>query len=160
MSIRSLRERIIQTLCYEFGGLLLAAPAYALVFGRQTSDSLLLVLALSVTAMLWAGIHNTVFDYIDLKCTGRVASDRSMACRVMQAVSYEVTCVAFTMPIVMWLGGYTVLEAIVVNVGFTLFYTAYGFVFHHVFDWFRPVKVAIVLPAAEQAPTRQYQNAA
>lgn len=150
MSLRSLRERIIQTLSYEAGGLLLAAPAYALVFGKAAHESFILVAAMSITAMAWAGLHNTLFDVAEMKLSARVASDRAHGWRAVHALSTEATSVLVTLPVIMWLGGYGFWAALVVDIGFTLFYAAYGYGFHWLFDWLRPVRH--VRPVAEAPP--------
>ena len=79
MALRTLRERIIQTLCYEAGGLALAAPAYALVFGGSVTESALFIAVLAVVCMAWAAIHNTLFDLTEFRVFHRLASDRPQA---------------------------------------------------------------------------------
>lgn len=139
MALRSFRERVLQTLCYEAGGLLLVAPAYALVMGRGGGESFRLMAALSVAVMLWSPIHNTVFDWIDLRLTGRLASDRAHGLRMVHAVSHEATSVVVTLPVLIWIGGHSLLGALVVDAALTLAYTAYAYLFHLLYDRLRPV---------------------
>lgn len=142
MSIRSARERFYQTLAFEAGGIVVVAPLYSLMFGRGAEDSLTVLVSLSLAVMLWAPLHNTVFDIADLRYSGRVASARPHRLRLIQALSQELTVLLVTLPLIMALGGHGFREALLLDICLTLFYTAYAYVFHLVFDWLRPVRSA------------------
>ena len=139
MVLRSFRERIIQTVAYEVGGMLLAAPIYAMVFGGAADASLLLMATLSMAELIWSPIHNILFDLADRALAGRVASDRPHAWRVVHAVSTEATSAVLTVPILITLGGRTLGQALAVDIGLTLLFTLYAFAFHLAFDRLRPV---------------------
>ena len=143
MPIRSARERIYQTLAYEAGGLALAVPLYGLVFGQSTQNSFLLMASLSLAVMLWTPLHNTLFDILDLKTTGRLASERSQGLRVIQALSMETSSLFVTLPLIIALSGSGLAQALMAELGLTLFYATYGYVFHIVFDRLRPVAPAL-----------------
>ena len=157
MALRTLRERIIQTLCYEAGGLALAAPAYALLFGVKVTESALFIAVMSIACMAWAAIHNTLFDLTEFRIFHRLASDRPQAWRVVHALSNDLSSTLVTLPIVMWFGGFGFWAALAVDVGFTTFYAAYTYVFHIVFDWLRPMrhKVQLVAPQPPQLANDQ-----
>ena len=144
MALRSLRERAIQTLAFEAGGLALAAPLYWLIFGGDAEDSLALVAAVSVAVLTWSPIHNTAFDWVEWRLARRVASDRPVRLRAVHALRHEATAMIVSLPVIVWLGDHGWLEAIAVDVGLTLFYTAYAYVFHIVYDRWRPVTIATV----------------
>ncbi len=139
MSLRSARERLYQTLAFEAGGLVMAAPLYSLLFGQGAQDSLTVLVSLSLAVMLWTPLHNTLFDLADLKWSGRVASARPHRLRLIQALSQEVSVLVVTLPLIMVLGGHGLKEALLIDLGLTLFYAAYAYIFHIVFDWLRPV---------------------
>ena len=153
--LRNLRERFIQTLAYEAGGLLLVTPIYALVAGKKAAESFTLMVALSVLVMIWSPIFNTLFDWVEGRTTGRSASDRPHRLRLLHAALLEVTSVVVTLPAVMWLGGHDFLSALAIDVGLTLAYAAYAYVFHFSFDKLRPVTT---MPAAVSvlATTEQF----
>ena len=148
MTIRNFRERAIQTLCFEIGGLLVVAPGYAILSGASASESVTLLVVLSIALMLWSPIHNTLFDIVDFRVTSRVASDRTHRLRVLHAVSHEVTSIFVTLPLIMYLGDYGFWQALVVDLGLSLAYTAYAYIFHVVFDRLRPV----VVPQEHRVP--------
>jgi uncharacterized membrane protein len=139
MRLRSPRERSVQTLCYEAGGLLLPVPLYLFYSGQETGAGALLMLALSGAVMIWSPAHNTIFDWADLRLSGRVASDRPQAWRVVHAISHEVTTVVVTLPILIWMGGHGLREALLLDLGLTLLYALYAYGFHLVYDRLRPV---------------------
>ncbi len=139
MTLRSPRERFIQTLCFEIVGLFLSVPLYVLVTGGGAGEGTLLMAAIALAVMLWSPLHNTVFDWADFRMSGRVASDRPHVWRMVHAISHEVTVVAVTLPILIWLGGFSLGQALATNIGLTVLYTVYAFGFHLVYDRLRPV---------------------
>jgi uncharacterized membrane protein len=140
MRLRSPRERLIQTLCYEAGGLMLSVPLYLLYSGHEAGDGAMLMLALSAAVMLWSPLHNTIFDWTDLRLSGRVASDRPQGWRIVHAISHEATTVIVTLPIIVWLGGHGWGEALLLDMGLTLLYAVYAYGFHLLYDRIRPVR--------------------
>lgn len=146
--MRSWRERVIQTLSYELGALLIAAPLYQWVFSVSAGESLQLLVTLSVAVMLWSPLHNTVFDWLDARWFDRVASDRHGVSRWVHAFSHEISTLVVTLPLIVWIGGYSWFDALWLDLGLTLFYTAYAWVFHWCFDRLRPIRA----PRANTAP--------
>ena len=96
--LRNARERVLQTLLFEAGGLLLVTPLVAWVTGAHAGESLLLLVALSVAVMLWAAIYNTVFDRLEARIAGRVASARPHRLRMLHALGLEVSSVLGHLP--------------------------------------------------------------
>jgi len=139
MALRSARERACQTLAYEIGGLAIAAPLYSLIFGSGAGEGFALVAALALAVMIWSPIHNTVFDWIEWRMTGRVASDRPHRWRVVHAITHEATSLVVTVPVILWLTDHGIVGALLVDLGLTLFYAGYAYVFHLAYDRLRPV---------------------
>jgi S-adenosylmethionine decarboxylase len=147
LALRSWRERALQTLCFEVGGLVVASPIYSAFTGKGKEESILLVLILSIIVSLWAAFHNSVFDYIDIRLTGRIASDRPHKARIFQATSQELTSMLVTLPVIMVIGGHGFIEALTIDVGLTIIYTVYAYLFHMVYDHVRPVQTGIAASA-------------
>jgi uncharacterized membrane protein len=139
VTIRSLRERIFQALCYEAGGIVIVTPAYGLIFGRPAPESLALIVALSIAFMIWASVYNTIYDIIEFRLARRVASDRPHLWRGAHAILHDVTGMIVTIPIILMMTDHGFWTAVAIDVGLTLFYTAYAYVFYLAFDWWRPV---------------------
>lgn len=137
--IRSVRERVIQTLGFEAGGLLLVAPLYALATGSGASESFGLIFVLALVVMAWAALYNTAFDVVEHRLTGRLASDRPERWRVAHAIGHEATAVVVTWPVIVWLTGLSWWAALLADLALTLVYAAYAYGFHKVYDRWRPV---------------------
>jgi uncharacterized membrane protein len=142
MTLRSPRERVLQTAAFEIGGLMLVTPAFVAITGHSSGEGLLLLVVLSVTAVLWSPLHNTVFDWADWQLNRRLASDRPHRLRIVHAISHEASMVCVTLPIVMLLGGLDLGAAIAVEIGLTLAYTGWAYLFHLGYDRLRPMQAA------------------
>lgn len=139
MTLRSPAERLFQTVMFEAFGLVLAVPVYRLVTGASAGEGTGVLIAVTLAVLVWSALHNAVFDAVEWRLTGRVASDRPQGMRVIHALSHEGTAVAVSLPILLVLGGLGLGEALTMNVGLTAVYTAYAFAFHRAYDWWRPV---------------------
>jgi uncharacterized membrane protein len=89
--------------------------------------------------MAWSPLHNSVFDWLDERSTGRTASERPHGLRLVHALSQEVSSTLVTLPLVMWIGHFDFWQALGVEISLTLFYAAYAYVFHIIYDRARPV---------------------
>ncbi len=141
---RSGAERLSQTLLFEAGGLIFAVPLYEAVFGRTSGDALTLLVALTVAVLIWTPLHNTAFDAIEYRLTGRAASDRPHRLRLLHAVSHEVTPIVITLPMILSIGQHSLSDAVAVNLGLTLFYVAYAYVFYLIYDRLHPLAMPAV----------------
>jgi uncharacterized membrane protein len=140
MAIRSARERLLQTVLYEVGGLAIAMPAYVAISGQSGGEGLVFLVALSVAVMIWSPLHNTLFDLWDWRWNARIASDRPQGLRLIHALTHETTTMIVTLPLVMWLGGYGFWQALLVDLGLSAAYAVWAYLFHVTYDRIRPVR--------------------
>ena len=138
-AIRSGRERLIQTLWFEALGLAIVSPMLAHFAGASMGESLMLLITLSATMMAWAGLYNTVFDLIELRCTGRAASARPYGLRIAHTIGFEVAAALVTWPLIVALTTLGWIEALAADIDLTLTYALYGYLFHLGFDRLRPI---------------------
>lgn len=138
--LRSARERAIQTLAFEGLGLLLVAPLYAAVSGSGGGESFAVVAAVSVAVMLWAALYNTLFDGVEWRLTGRVASDRPHRLRTLHAVGLELSSVVVTTPLIWALTDLGWWGALAADLGLAAAYAAYGYLYFWAYDRLRPVR--------------------
>jgi uncharacterized membrane protein len=153
MSLRSPRERALQTLAFETGGLLVATPLYALIFGAAPAESFLLLAVIAAAELIWTPTHNALFDLAEWRLARRVASDRPHALRVVHAFSCEITAMVVSLPVIMLIGGHGFWAALAIDFGLSALYILYGYVFHLGYDRLRPVARPAVRPVAHPAPT-------
>jgi uncharacterized membrane protein len=138
--LRPFAGRVRQALAYEAGALLIATPLYALIFGAGSASSFILVAAVAVTCLIWAPFHNMLFDWADLRLTGRLASDRPHRLRFLHAASHEVTSIIASTPVIMWAGGHGFWVALGIDMGLTLGYAAYAYAFYLAYDRLWPMR--------------------
>jgi uncharacterized membrane protein len=93
----------------------------------------LLTLMISLVAMIWNMIFNSLFDRIERHW--RLA--RTMAMRVVHAAAFEAGLVAIVVPLVAWWLDMSLLEALILDIGLLLFFLPYTFVFNLVYDKLR-----------------------
>ena len=137
--VRSWRERIHQTLCFEVGGLLVVSPLFAWASGATLGSSVQLLLALSLLVTVWTAVFNAGFDHLEWRCCRRVASDRPHAWRLVHAVALEATAVIVSCPAIVALTDLGWSAALVADLGLTLAYAVYGYAFHRLYDRWWPV---------------------
>jgi uncharacterized membrane protein len=152
--IRTWRERVAQTLWYEGIGLLLVSPLYAWASGSGGSESLMLLATLSLVVMAWAALYNTLFDLVERRCTGRVASDRSRGVRTVHAIGLESSAVLLTCPVILVMTNSSLAAALLANLGLTAIYAVYGYAFHWAYDRLRPVDSAAAERVCAEGPRR------
>jgi uncharacterized membrane protein len=141
MALRSMRERAYQTLAYEFFGLVLIAPLISAAIGLSGGESVMLLVWVALACMVWSPLHNIAFDWAEWNLAKRVASDRPQGWRIVHAASHEATSVVVTTPLIMLISGLGMLDALALDLGLTVAYTAYAYVFHMAYDWYRPVGI-------------------
>ena len=140
--VRRGRERLIQTLWLEVGGVLIVAPLFARLTAASLGDSLIALVALSGAVMCWSALFNTVFDRLEFRFAHRVASDRPPAWRLLHTLAHELSAVVVSWPLIVALTPLGWGPALVADVGLTLAYAVYGFLFHLGFDRVRPIRSA------------------
>lgn len=153
MSIRSGRERLLQTLCCEVGGMLVASPIHSLTFSVDLETSLALFSTLAVSIVAWSCAHNAIYDAVEWRLFRQLASDRSIRSRLLHAVSHEGTTILFSLPMIMHLGGHSLMEALVLDLSLTLIDVGYTYAFHVAYDRLRPVRKTAPRPVRSRPPT-------
>jgi uncharacterized membrane protein len=148
--LRSARERVMQTLWFECIGLLLVVPLYAAAAGAGMRESFSMVAVVSLVVMAWSAIFNTVFDIIEWRWTGRVASHRPHRLRSLHALLHELTAMVVSCPVIYAMTPLGWGQALLADLGLTLAYAAYAYVFHLGYDRLRPVRPAAPAARGEQ----------
>ena len=138
-TVRSVRERVVQTLWFEGLGLLVVSPLFAYCAGTSAGESLTTLVVLSIAVMTWSALYNTAFDLTETHCSGRLASDRPAALRILHTVGQEATATVVTWPLIVALTPLGWTDALAADLGLTLAYAVYGYIFHLGFDRVRPV---------------------
>lgn len=140
--LRSGRERLLQTLAYEAGGLLLVTPLFAQASASGLGDSFVLLAILSVVVMGWAAVFNTAVDRLEAQHRRRSACQRPPSARLAHALALEGGAVLLTWPIIHAFSDLSWWASLGADLALTAAYAVYGYAFHLVFDRLRPISAA------------------
>jgi uncharacterized membrane protein len=92
--------------------------------------------------MAWSAIFNTVFAFLEWRHTGRAASERSGGLRALHALLHKLTAVVVSCPVIHAMTPLGWGDTLQTNLGLTLVYTVYGYLFHLGVDRLRPMRTS------------------
>ena len=130
--MRTMRDRIRHSILFELLGLALMTPLGALAFDMPMHDIGVIGVGSATLAMLWNYIYNYGFDHIMLRLRGTTA--KTLAIRVIHAVLFEVGLLIALMPLIALYLGISLVQALIMDMAFALFYMVYAFVFNLTYD--------------------------
>lgn len=129
----SVKERIYHSLLFELTALLLLVPLGSLVSGADLSHLIWVAIALSLTAMLWNYLYNLLFD----KLAGENRLERKLAMRITHGVLFEAGLLVVAIPVIMWALQLSLVEALLLDLGFIIFYLLFAIAFNWCYDILR-----------------------
>lgn len=132
-SKKSFGERILHAIGFEALAVLISAPAAAWLLNKSIFEMGTLAILLSTTAMVWNIIYNTTFDR--LWPVSRIA--RTMKVRVCHALGFEGGFILIGLPIAAGWLGISLLDALMLEVGFFLFFLPYTIAYNLLYDTLR-----------------------
>lgn len=130
--MRTTGDRIRQAVSFEVIGLLISVPLAAFAFGYSLEKTGVLGLIGATLATMWNYLFNLGFDHALKRLTG--STRKSFKLRLLHALSFETGLLMAFLPIIAWWMGIGLLEALLVDVSFALFYLVYAFVFTWCYD--------------------------
>lgn len=135
---KSIKERFFHALGFEVLALAICAPLGAWLLGYSLAKIGLLTLVISLMAMLWNMVFNTLFD----RAQRRMGFKRTVTARVVHALLFEVGLILAVVPLAAWWLDIGLWEAFVLDIAIVLFFLPYTFVFNWVYDHVRARVVA------------------
>jgi uncharacterized membrane protein len=137
--LRSVPDRFRQVALYEIGGVGLISPLLALAAGLSPTASAGLLAVLAVIVAAWNGVYSTAFDWAERAITGRQPDRRPPLLRVAHALMLESGAVVATTPVIASWMNVSWNAALLQDLGLTLAYSAYAFVFGLLYDSLFPM---------------------
>lgn len=133
----SIAERIGQAVLFEAIALLLSFGLVQ-VFDHHTDEDngwqvWAMLLSISLLAMVWTFVYNLLFD----RLFTQDKLDRPIWLRALHIIGFEGGLLCFTLPLVMWVLGIGVWQALMLDVAMSLTVLVYGFIFYWVYDVLR-----------------------
>ena len=135
--MRTTADRIRHAISFEILGILIATPLAALAFGLHAGDSAVIVVGSATVAMGWNYVFNLIFDRAMDRFAGTTL--KSPAQRVLHAVLFELGLLAMLMPLIALYLGISLWEALLLDLGFALFYMVYALAFNWAYDRLFPL---------------------
>lgn len=130
---RKLSERITHALAFEVIAIFISAPAAAWITGHSIFDMGILTAVIATIAVIWNMIYNWLFD----KLQAQLHFERSYPVRISHACGFEIGLIFIAIPFVAWWLNISIWQALILDIGFVLFYLPYGFFFNLIYDKIR-----------------------
>src|SRR3954452_3451495 len=138
-ALRSVADRLRQIALYEVGGLILISPLFASAASLSATHSAALLAILAVIMATWNGAYTTGWDWAEGRLTGFSADHRPPLLRAAHAVMLEAGGIVATTPVIAAWAGVTWKTALLEDIGLTVAYAAYAFVFGLAYDSLFPI---------------------
>ena len=133
LPIRTTKDRLRHAVFYEIIGLLLVVPLAAWGFQTDLAKTGILGIFFSTLAMIWNLIYNYWFDILLVR-NGRNPARRGFLLRAVHALLFEAGFIIISVPAIAWWLSLSLLKALAMDVGFTLFYLVYTYVYNWIYD--------------------------
>jgi len=131
--MRTTADRLRHTILFEMIGLAACTPLAAWILGKGLVQIGSLGIVLSLTAMGANYLFNLLFD-LTLIRLGRPVNVRPPWMRALHAILFETSLIVLMVPVVAWWLDMTLWTAFLTDIGFSLFFLVYAFVYNWVYD--------------------------
>ncbi|MFP3495961.1 multidrug/biocide efflux PACE transporter [Pseudomonas sp. SIMBA_059] len=130
---KSIIERIGQALGFEGLALLICTPLLVWITGRPALEMGAVTLGLSLLALTWNIIFNSLFDRLKV----RLQLAGGAWTRVLHALLFEGGLIIVAVPLIAaWLN-ISLMQAFMLDIGVLLFFLPYTYVYHWGYDVIR-----------------------
>jgi uncharacterized membrane protein len=129
--MQGLRRKLLHASLFEVIAVSLVTAAVALSQQASPAEGLSLSLAMSVLAMLWNMAFNALFEAWERR---QVSSERTWQRRTLHALGFELGLMVLTVPVIMWVLGLSLWQAIVADAALMVFFLFYTYAFNWAFD--------------------------
>jgi len=124
-------RRLIYVIVFEILAIALSTFLLMTLSGGSSSDSLPVAITVSIIAVIWNYVFNTLFETWE-RSLGILV--RTLKVRVMHAAGFEFGLFLFTVPIYMLWYRVGIVEAVMMEIALLIFFLVYTFVFTWLFD--------------------------
>lgn len=128
---RPVLRRIGFVVGYEALSVLFTVVVLSALLGHSGGESTFLAILLSTVATGWNYIWNTIFEAIERRFG---VKGRGAGARAVHAVGYEGGVLVFTIPLVAFMLGIGLLEAVMIEGGLLVFFLVFTVVYTWAFD--------------------------
>src|SRR5690606_17886525 len=125
------------TVGFELIGLILAIPLAVYVFDMDMQQASGFAVAASIIATVWNFIYNYLVDRLMMRFLKRL--DKTVGERVLHAICFELGLLLVLLPLAAWWLGISLWQALIIDIGFVVFYVIYAFFYNLAYDKLFPV---------------------
>lgn len=126
-----LKQRIIHATCYELILLVIGTPLLSLFLKESLSQTGILWVLMSITALFWNMVFNYFFEKFE-RYQGW--TKRTILIRIFHAIGFEGGLLIFTVPMIAWLMNMSLWQALMVDIGLVFAIVGYTFVYQWCYD--------------------------
>lgn len=135
--MRNFRDRLRHALSFEIIGLLLITPISALLLDMPMEHIGVVTFGSATLAVIWTWIYNWGFDHFMQWKYGTTLKGAGL--RVLHAVLFEIGLLILLAPLIVWWLEVGLLEALLLDAGFAVFYMVYAYAFNWCYDLVFPL---------------------
>ncbi|WP_151718718.1 PACE efflux transporter [Gemmobacter serpentinus] len=135
--MRSFKDRLRHALAFEILGLMIITPLAMLLLHHPVAQLGIVTVGSALVAMLWVGIYNWLFDMAKQRLHG--GTEKGWTARVVHAVLFEIGLLSVLLPLIAYVLQISIWQALLLDIGFALFYMVYAFVFNWGYDRLFPL---------------------
>jgi len=139
--MRTIADRIRHTLLFETIAIASTTAITGLLLNQSVATTGVLAIALSLMAMLCNYFYNWLFDHWRMRRGESSPSQRSIAIRALHAIGFELSFIALTLPLVAWWLTLSLWQALLLDIGFAVFFIIYAFAYNWTYDRIFPVLI-------------------
>lgn len=127
---KSAKERFFYAFLFEVLAIGISSPLAAWVFNHSLRDMGVVSIVIAIMALLLNMAYNTLFDHLLRK----YHVSKTTRVRILHAIGFEFSLLLLSIPFVAWYLKISILDALILDLGFILFYLPYTYIFNLSYD--------------------------
>lgn len=131
-------DRIRHAIGFEVIGLLLCIPLASWITGSDMAHMGVVGIAISMAATAWNYLYNIWVDRLMLSWLGRL--EKTYMERMLHAVCFELGLLLLTLPVIAHTLAMGLMDALLLDIGFVVFYVIYAFFYNLAYDRWFPIQ--------------------
>ncbi|ALP42286.1 PACE efflux transporter [Aeromonas schubertii] len=135
--MRNGSDRLRHTLGFELLGVALCAPLASWLLGLELGHTGVMAIGLTLIATVWNYGYNLMVDRWMARHLGRV--EKRWHERLLHALGFEGGLLLISLPLIAWWLSLSLWQALLMDLGFALFYLVYAFFYNLAYDKIFPI---------------------
>lgn len=131
VGLQGMRRRVVYVGLYELFAIAITSAGLALGSGSSVERAGVAAVASTLIAVVWNVVYNAVFERWEARQTVR---GRSFRRRAAHAIGFELGFIIALVPLFAWWLHIGLWQALVLDIGLSVFFLVYTFVFNLGFD--------------------------